>query len=104
MVDRTVIARVWQAKIDINRGGEYDEFAHQRSLPTFAAHHGFRGCSFLGQGADRVVLTLWDNVSDAEALEESTSYQATVSAIMRTGIIFSATPVIVAAVEGTVMP
>jgi hypothetical protein len=96
-----VIARIWQAKIDAARGAEYDEFAHQRSLPTFAAHHGFCGCSFLGQGADRVVLTLWDRLSDAEALEESTRYQDTVAAIMLTGFILSAAPVILAPVEDT---
>ena len=92
---------MWRATVDVARGAEYDAFAHQRSLPTFAAHHGFRGCSFLGKGADRVVLTLWDRLSDAEALEESTRYHATVAAIMRTGFILSAMPVILAPVEGT---
>jgi heme-degrading monooxygenase HmoA len=99
-----MIARVWQARIDANRGAEYDEFAHQRSLPTFAAHDGFRGCSFLGQGADRVVLTLWDSLSDAEALENSARYQDTVAAILRTGFILGATPVILAPVEDPMCP
>ena len=95
-----MIARVWQARIDVVRGAEYEAFAHERSLPTFAAHHGFLGCSFVGEGADRMVLTLWDKLSDAAALEESSRYQVTVAAIMRTGFILSATPATLAPVEG----
>ena len=95
-----MIARVWQASIDAARGAEYEEFAHERSLPAFAAHHGFLGCSFLGEGADRVVLTLWATMSDAEALEKSSRYQVTVAAIMQTGFVLGATPATLAPVEG----
>ena len=94
-----MIARVWQARIDARRGAEYDAFARERSLPTFRAHKGFRGCAFLGDGPDRVVLTLWDSNEDIEALERSPLYQDTVAAIMRTGFILSAAPAITAPVE-----
>jgi hypothetical protein len=50
------------------------------------------------------VLTLWDSLSDAEALENSARYQDTVAAILRTGFILGATPVILAPVEDPMCP
>jgi heme-degrading monooxygenase HmoA len=95
-----VIARVWQARIDRARGHEYDAFAHTRSLPAFRAHDGFRGCAFLGDGAVRVVLTLWDSLEDVSALERSALYQRTVADIMAGGFILDATPAVTATIHG----
>ncbi|MGI5125363.1 hypothetical protein ACQEVB_00985 [Pseudonocardia sp. CA-107938] len=95
-----MIARLWRARIDPARGAEYDTFARERSLPTFAAHAGFRGCAFLGDGADRSVLTLWESAADADRLDTSPRYRATVAAIMAAGFVLSAEPVVVADVSG----
>jgi hypothetical protein len=97
-----VIARLWRARIDPTRGAEYDTFARERSLPTFAAHAGFRGCAFLGEGADRSVLTLWDSVRDIERLDTSPRYRATVAAIMAAGFVLAAEPAVLADVTGGV--
>ncbi len=94
-----MIARVWQARIDIRRADEYDTFARERSVPTFQAHDGFQGCALLGDGVDRVVLTLWSTMDDVEALERSTRYRDTVAEIMGSGFIRSAAPTITARVQ-----
>jgi hypothetical protein len=96
-----MIARVWQARIDSSRAAEYDTFAQTRSLPTFQAQRGFRGCAFLGDGAQRIVLTLWDGKDNVEALERSAQYRELVADIMRSGFILDTTPVITAGVQGS---
>jgi heme-degrading monooxygenase HmoA len=95
-----VIARVWGARIDSRRAAEYDRFALERSLPTFRAHRGFRGCAFLGEGDDRLVLTLWDSLDDVSALEGSAQYRETVDAIMGAGFILDVTPAVTADLHG----
>jgi heme-degrading monooxygenase HmoA len=98
-MDDRVIARLWECKIDEMRAAEYDTFAHERSLPTFRAHSGFRGAAFLGDGAQRAVLTIWDSMESIELLEQSSLYQDTVDAIMQTGFILSVTPATTAEIE-----
>ena len=93
-----MIARLWKCEIVAERGEEYEAFAHERSLPMFEAHPGFRGVAFLGDGAERTVLTLWDSAADAEALESSPLYRETVEAILAAGFILSATDAILAPV------
>jgi heme-degrading monooxygenase HmoA len=95
-----LIARVWRARIDERRGDEYDEFARTRSLPTFRAHEGFRGCAFLGTGSDRVVLTLWASLEAIAALERSARYRRTVADIEATGFVLETTEAITAPVDG----
>jgi heme-degrading monooxygenase HmoA len=85
-----VIVRIWRAQIDPARADEYERFARERSLPMFRSHDGFRGCAFLRDGAERMVITLWEGVEDVAALERSDRYRETVAAIMRTGFIRSA--------------
>jgi heme-degrading monooxygenase HmoA len=82
-----VIARVWRAEIDPARADEYERFAHERSLPMFRSHAGFRGCALMREGADCSVVTLWDRPEDVAALEASERYRATVAAIMATGFV-----------------
>lgn len=93
-----MIARIWQARIDPRRGVDYDRFAHERSLPTFQAHHGFLGCAFLGDGEQRTVLTLWAAEADIEALEQSERYLDTVAAISDSGFVLSTAAAITAPV------
>jgi heme-degrading monooxygenase HmoA len=82
-----VILRIWKANIDPARAEEYERFARERSLPMFRSHRGFQGCAFLRDGADCIVVTLWDEPADAAALESSDLYRETVAAIMAAGFV-----------------
>jgi hypothetical protein len=82
-----VIVRIWRAEIDPSRAEEYERFAHERSLPMFRSHAGFRGCALVRLGADCTVVTLWERPEDAAALEDSNRYRETVAAIMATGFV-----------------
>jgi heme-degrading monooxygenase HmoA len=82
-----VIVRVWRAEIDPERAEEYERFARERSLPTFRAHAGFRGCALIRDGAECTVVTLWERSEDVAALEASPRYRDTVRAIMATGFV-----------------
>ena len=85
-----VILRIWKANIDPARAEEYERFAHERSLPMFRSHRGFRGCAFLRIGADCTVVTLWAGPGDVAALEASSLYRETVAAIMAAGFVRTA--------------
>ena len=82
-----MIVRIWRAEIDPARAEEYELFAQERSLPMFRSHAGFRGCALAREGADCTVVTLWERLEDAEALEDSDRYRETVEAIMATGFV-----------------
>jgi heme-degrading monooxygenase HmoA len=82
-----MIARIWRTEIDETRADEYREFAHVRSLPMFRAQPGFAGVLFAAQGAQRAVISLWDNLAAAEALNHSPTYTATVAALEATGFL-----------------
>jgi len=85
-----MIVRIWRARIDESRAEEYEDFARNRSVPTFRAHAGFIGCALLRDGADCTVVTLWDTQRDVERLETSDRYRETVAAIMATGFVRAA--------------
>lgn len=85
-----MILRVWRAEIDPARAAEYERFARERSLPMFRSHNGFRGCTFLRDGADCTVVTAWAGPGDVAALEASDHYRETVAAIMAAGFIRTA--------------
>jgi heme-degrading monooxygenase HmoA len=93
-----VIVRIWRGEIDPARAEEYERFAQERSLPMFRSHAGFRGCSFLRDGADCTVVTLWERLGDAAALEGSDRYRDTVAAIMAAGFVRSADEAFVGAI------
>jgi heme-degrading monooxygenase HmoA len=80
-----MIARIWRTEIDETRADEYREFAHARSLPMFRAQPGFAGVLFAAQGTQRAVITLWDHLAAAEALDHSATYRAAVAALEATG-------------------
>jgi hypothetical protein len=88
-----MIVRIWRTKIDPARAGEYSDFARSRSLPMFRAQPGFAGVLFAGQGGERSVITLWRDVSSAEALDRSETYKTTVAAIEATGFLRGASAV-----------
>lgn len=93
-------ARTWSARIDPDRRREYMDFAYGRSLPMFAAHEGFQGCAFLGDGMEQTVVTLWRSAADIDALERSRLYRETVEAILSTGFIVHANPTYVGPIQG----
>jgi heme-degrading monooxygenase HmoA len=95
-----MIARIWSAEIDETRADEYREFAHARSLPMFRAQPGFAGVLFAAQGAQRAVITLWDKLAAAEALDHSATYRATVAALEATGVLRGDSAVEVLELEG----
>lgn len=94
-----MIVRIWRATIDQARAEEYEDFAQNRSLPTFRAHAGFLGCALLRDGADCTVVTLWETEQDIERLEQSDRYREIVAAIMGTGFICAASEAHAAAVR-----
>ncbi len=85
-----MIVRIWRARIDEARSEEYENFARNRSIPTFRSHAGFLGCALLRDGADCTVVTLWDTERDVERLETSHRYRETGAAIMATGFVRAA--------------
>jgi len=82
-----MIARIWRTQIDPARAGEYRDFAHSRSLPMFRAQPGFAGVFFAARQDQRVVITLWHDLTSARALDHSQAYQATVAQIEATGFL-----------------
>ena len=81
------VARLWHTSIDPARAHEYERFARERSLPMFRSHAGLLGVLFGGTGADRVVITLWEDADCAASLERSEVYLETVKAIEQTGFL-----------------
>lgn len=80
-------ARIWTTLIDAARADEYEAFARDRSLPMFRALPGFRGAAFAGDGARRVVVTLWADAASAAAVDDAPDYRETVRAIVATGFL-----------------
>lgn len=59
----------------------------------FREQQGFRGVLFVANNADGVVVTLWDDVKDVEALPFSETYAQTVAAIEQAGFLRGHSPV-----------
>lgn len=81
------VVRIWRTGLDESRSPEYEDFALSISLPMFRRHAGFLGVLFAGNGAERMVITLWSDRTAAAALDVSADYQATVRAIEATGFL-----------------
>lgn len=81
----SLVARIWRTGLDGSRAGEYDKFAHTRSLPMFERHDGFCGVIFATSSEERVVITFWRDHEAAAALERSSDYLTTVEAIQTAG-------------------
>jgi CHAT domain-containing protein len=64
----------------------------------FRSRAGFCGCCFLRNGADCIVVTLWETPDHAAALEVSDRYRDTVAAIMAAAFIRSADEALVGAI------
>jgi heme-degrading monooxygenase HmoA len=82
-----VIMRVWRARVDGPRVGEYERFAREASLPMFRDQPGFRGSLFGRSGDDCVVVTIWEDDEAADSLDVSRSYLETVSRLRAEGFI-----------------
>ena len=94
------VLRIWRARIDSSRAGEYLSFANEQSLPMFRGHAGFLGVIFAARGAERLVLTVWRDMEAVRALDASPRYSATVADIEASGFLDSASPVEVYTIEG----
>jgi hypothetical protein len=66
----------------------------------FRAQPGFAGVLFAAQGAKRAVISLWDSLAAAEALDHSATYTATVAALEATGFLRGDSAVEVLELEG----
>jgi hypothetical protein len=82
-----MIMRVWRTQVDVTRAAEYERFAAEESLPMFRTHQGFNGLLFGRDGANCVVITLWQDGAAADALEDSPRYQDTVARISAAGFL-----------------
>jgi len=103
-VRRTVIIRVWRARVDEARSAEYEHFAERRSAPMFQAHDGYLGVLFARNGESCMVITLWETARAAEALSASPLYQQTVRDIMAAGFLRSEGSVEVFESHGFALP
>jgi hypothetical protein len=82
-----MIVRIWRTQIDETRAADYRNFAHAKSLPMFRAQRGFEGVLFAARGVERAVISFWQDLSSVEALDVSSTYQATVAEIEATGML-----------------
>jgi heme-degrading monooxygenase HmoA len=82
-----MIVRIWRTEIESSRAGEYEAFAREQSLPMFREQPGFLGVLFLGTGARQAVVTLWKDEGSLERLNGSPTYEATVSRLVKTGVL-----------------
>jgi heme-degrading monooxygenase HmoA len=94
-----LIARIWRTRIDETRADEYLEFANSRSLPMFRSQQGFVGILFARQRSERAVISLWRDLTSAQALDQSPTYRATVAEIEATGFILGPSTIDVLEVE-----
>jgi heme-degrading monooxygenase HmoA len=81
------VVRIWRTEIDPARADEYEEFARTRSVPMFRAQPGFVAVLFASHGAERAVITFWEDWDAADALGASESYEATVKEIEAAGFL-----------------
>lgn len=82
-----LIYRLWTTGVDPAKVDRYRNFARQHSLPMFQEQPGFRGVTFLQDGDQHWVLTMWDAIEDVERLASSESYLSTARALGALGIL-----------------
>jgi heme-degrading monooxygenase HmoA len=82
-----MIMRIWRTEIDPRRAPDYIEFARRYSLPMFRSQPGFKGVFFTARERERVVITLWEDIAAATALNTSETYGHTVAAIEAAGFL-----------------
>jgi heme-degrading monooxygenase HmoA len=95
-----MVARIWRTQIDVTRADDYRRFAHSKSLPMFREQQGFAGVLFAASGAERAVITLWQDIASAERLDRSDTYKSTVAEIEATGFLRGESTVEVFELEG----
>ena len=77
-----MLARVWTTGVRPERMDDYEKFAREISLPMFRAQQGFLGCIMSHRNGVARVLTLWRDADAIAALDQSSSYRATVQKIL----------------------
>ncbi|GAA4960369.1 antibiotic biosynthesis monooxygenase family protein [Actinoplanes utahensis] len=99
-----MIMRMWRTQVDEGRAAEYERFAAEESLPMFSSQPGFLGLLFGREGAECVVVTLWEDHAAADALEASPGYRETVARISAAGFLRGASTVERMSVHGSRLP
>lgn len=82
-----MIGRLWKTRLRAGCGEAYDQFAREISLPMFRQQEGFVGCLMSRTPEWGFVYTLWRDQTAIDALDHSSSYQATVKRILEAGIL-----------------
>jgi len=82
-----MIVRIWRTRLDESRAGEYERFAHERSMPMFQRRQGCLGVLFARTHNGRAVITLWEDEIAVERLEADSEYRSTVEAIAAAGFL-----------------
>jgi heme-degrading monooxygenase HmoA len=79
--------RIWKTGVVVGRFEEYERFARDISLPMFRSQDGFQGVVMAGDGAERLVITLWRDETAIAALDSSPAYKETVARIVAAGFL-----------------
>jgi heme-degrading monooxygenase HmoA len=82
---------------------EYSHFAQRNSVPMFRAQPGFDGVLFAAKDGERAVITLWEDRTSVEALDNSDSYTTTVAAIEAAGFLEGKSTVEIFELEAAVL-
>ena len=82
-----MIGRLWKTRLRPGRGEAYERFAREISLPMFRQQEGFAGCLMSRTPEWGFVYTFWRDQAAIDALDHSSSYQATVKRILQAGIL-----------------
>src|SRR5262245_10838002 len=78
----SMIGRLWMTGLKPGRGGAYEAFAREISLPMFRSQEGFLGCVMSRNEETGLVITLWKDEQAVKALDASSSYNEAVAKIL----------------------
>jgi SAM-dependent methyltransferase/heme-degrading monooxygenase HmoA len=82
-----MIGRLWMTGLKAGRGGAYEAFAREISLPMFCTQGGFLGCVMGRDEETGLVITLWEDENAVNALDSSPSYNETVAKILAADVL-----------------
>ena len=68
-----MIVRTWITQIDESQAAAYEAFARERSVPMFRSQAGVAGALFGAREGMRIVVTFWDSLKAAAALDSRLS-------------------------------
>src|SRR5262245_24176061 len=82
-----MIGRLWMTGLKPGRGGAYEAFAREISLPMFRSQKGFLGCVMSRNEETGLVITLWEDEHAVKALDASPSYKEAVAKIVAADVL-----------------